>query len=181
MSKILAFSTSSSKTSINKKLASYAANLVAGAEVTLIDMNDYEMTLYSIDKEKEQGVPQKAIEFKQLIDSADGIIMSTAEHNGCFPAVFKNLYDWASRVDDATWGNKPMLLLSTSPGGRGGQTVLDFAASSFPYNKAEVVGTLAVPFFNKVFDSNQGLADEKLNNQLKALITDLENRIAANG
>ena len=52
MKKILAFAGSSSKTSINKQLATYAANQFENASVEVIDLNDYEMPVISVDKEK---------------------------------------------------------------------------------------------------------------------------------
>jgi len=61
--KILAFAASSSKNSINKKLVTYAASLIAGAEVEVIDLSDFEIPLFSEDKEKELGQPALAQEF----------------------------------------------------------------------------------------------------------------------
>jgi len=46
MKKIIAFGASSSKTSINKKLATYAAHLFEGATVEVLDLNDYEMPIF---------------------------------------------------------------------------------------------------------------------------------------
>ena len=53
MIKIVAFGASSSKTSINKQLANYAAQQIPNAEVNLLDLNGYEMPIYSVDKENE--------------------------------------------------------------------------------------------------------------------------------
>ena len=39
--KVLAFGASSSKTSINKTFASYAAHLIANAQVEVLDLNDF--------------------------------------------------------------------------------------------------------------------------------------------
>lgn len=65
--KILAFAASSSRHSINKQLAQYAANhaatLVDNAEVELLDINDYEIPLFSEDREKELGQPDLAKAF----------------------------------------------------------------------------------------------------------------------
>ncbi|QUX92233.1 hypothetical protein CYL31_12850 [Marinomonas sp. A3A] len=69
--KILAFGASSSKQSINKALAGYTANLVEGAEVTLLDLNDFEMPLFSEDFEKESGVPAQAQAFVDAIAQTD--------------------------------------------------------------------------------------------------------------
>ena len=49
MKKIIAFGASNSLKSINQKLAAYAAAQVADAKVQLLDLNEYEMPIYSID------------------------------------------------------------------------------------------------------------------------------------
>jgi len=52
-----------------------------------------------------------------------------------------------SRIDGIVWRDKPLLLMATSPGARGGQTVLDIAAARFPYMGAKITGALSVPSF----------------------------------
>ena len=61
---------------------------------------------------------------------------------------FKNLVDWTSRITDRkAWGGKPMILMATSPGGRGGATVLAGAEVYFPFIGAELKGTFSLPKF----------------------------------
>ena len=117
--KLLAFAASSSKTSINKQLVVYASTLLDGAEVEVLDLNDYELPLYSVDKEKELGHPQLAQVFMAKIAANDAIIISFAEHNGSYSAAYKNLFDWCSRINPKVFQDKPLVLLSTSPGPRG--------------------------------------------------------------
>ena len=131
--KIIAFGGSSSKNSINKKLAVYAANLFSNAEVEVLDLNDFEMPVFSVDKEKEQGIHSLAHDFYAKIGSADLIVLSLAEHNGTYSTAFKNILDWASRINNKTFQQKPMLLLATSPGARGGSTVLEIAEKDFRF------------------------------------------------
>ena len=104
--------------SINKQFASYAASLISDADSIIIDLNDFEMPIYSIDYENDKGIPEKAFKFKEIIKSADGIIISFKEHNSVYTAAFKNIFDWISRIEKIVWYNKPMLLLSTSDGSR---------------------------------------------------------------
>ena len=99
MKKIVAFGASSSKKSINKQFASYAASLISDADSIIIDLNDFEMPIYSIDYENDKGIPEKAFKFKEIIKSADGIIISFAEHNSVYTAAFKNIFDWISRIE----------------------------------------------------------------------------------
>src|SRR5690606_2550480 len=123
--KVIAFAGSSSKQSINKKLAIYAASLIDGAEIEVLDLNDYELPLFSIDVEKELGKPEIARTFLEKMESADIIVLSLAEHNASFSVAFKNIYDWASRQNKVVFGNTPMLLLATSPGRGGGRNVIE--------------------------------------------------------
>ncbi len=114
--KILAFGASNSKNSINKQLATYAASLVENAEVETLDINDYEMPIFSIDRENEIGQHPLAKDFCQKIAQADALIISYSEHNGTYSAAYKNLFDWASRVVQKVYQEKPMIILATSPG-----------------------------------------------------------------
>lgn len=50
---VLAFGTSNSKHSINKTLAYYAAQQISEADVKLLDLNEFEMPIYSVDREQE--------------------------------------------------------------------------------------------------------------------------------
>ncbi|MCH2193994.1 NAD(P)H-dependent oxidoreductase [Kordia sp.] len=164
MEKIVAFAGSDSKTSINKQLAAYAASLVTNAEVNVLDLNDYELPLYGIDKEMEIGIPENAQAFLKEIQAADGIILSLAEHNGAYATVFKNIFDWMSRIDGKLWGNVPMLLMATSPGGRGGQTVLEIAKGRFPYMGGNIVADFSLPYFNDNFKDGAIVNEELLGN-----------------
>ena len=112
--KIIAFGASNSKKSINKTFANYAANQLENAEVILLDLNDFEMPIFSVDKEKADGIPEPAQVFKKHILEADGILISFAEHNGSYSSIFKNTLDWTSRIEGKIWEGKSMFLMATS-------------------------------------------------------------------
>ena len=149
---VLAFAASNSKNSINKVLATYTANLIENANVDVLDINDYEMPLYSEDREKEFGKPEKARAFFQKIIDADAIVVSFAEHNGTYTAAYKNLFDWISRINKDVFQNKPVVFLSTSPGPGGAATVLKSAVTSAPYFAADMKASISVPSFYENFD-----------------------------
>ena len=173
--KILAFGASNSRQSINKKLATYAAGLLDPAEVDVLDLNDFEMPLYSQDKEDELGQPEQAKQFLARIKAADAIIISFAEHNGSYTAAYKNIFDWTSRIESKVFQNKPMVLLSTSPGARGGASVLASAEASAPHFSGEVKASLAIPSFYENFDvQKQCLINDELIQQLKDAIANLK-------
>jgi|TARA_B100000035_G_scaffold167229_1_gene142652 NAD(P)H-dependent FMN reductase len=177
MKQIVAFGASSSKKSINKDLASYAASVIEDANVLILDLNDFEMPIYSIDYENDHGIPEKAFKFKEKLKTADGIIISFAEHNSVYTAAFKNIFDWISRIEKVVWFNKPMFLLSTSDGDRGAKTVLQIAYNRMSFGNPHKIPTFSLPNFKKNFDKNNGILDIDLNdefqNALKVFISNL--------
>ncbi|HEY5715340.1 MAG TPA: NAD(P)H-dependent oxidoreductase [Psychromonas sp.] len=172
--KILAFAASNSKNSINKQLATYAAGLVANAQVEVLDINDFEMPIFSDEREQALGQPEQALLFFKKIGEADAIIVSFAEHNGYYPAAFKNLFDWTSRIDKEVYQGKPMIMLAASPGPGGAASVLAAAAGSAPYFAADVKATLSVPNFYDNFDLEQGiLINAELQQKLQSAVEKL--------
>ena len=174
MKKIIAIGGSNSRQSINKNFASWAANEVSESQVETLDLNDFEMPIYSVDRESESGIPQQAHDFKSKLKGSDGIVLSLAEHNGSYSTAFKNITDWVSRIERSTWADKPMFLLATSPGQRGGLGVLNTAQTTMPYQGALVSGTYSLPSFGSHFDTNQGITDENMRkdflNQLEVFV-----------
>lgn len=168
--KILAFGASNSLHSINKKLATYAATFFENAEVNIIDLNDFEMPLFSIDKENKSGHPTEANNFLTAIGHADLLIVSMAEHNGSYTVAFKNILDWASRINGKVFQNKPMLLLSTSTGARGGKSVMEAAKTRFPFHAANIIDTFSLPEFNKNFSVTDGITDPDLKEAFLSVI-----------
>lgn len=171
--KIIAFGASSSTNSINKQLAVYAANLFSNSTVEILDLNNYEIPIYSVDREKENGIATLAQEFYSKIGSADLIVISMAEHNGAYSSAFKNLLDWTSRINAKTFQQKPMLLLATSPGPRGGSTVLEIAKNRFPFQGADLKGSFSLPNFNDNFDLEKGITNPELKSQLLEIINSI--------
>jgi len=165
MKQIIAFAGSNSSTSINKQLASYAASLVDGVEVKVLDLNDFELPIYGMDHELAHGIPDNAKQFLDLIKSTDGIVLSLAEHNGTYATVFKNLFDWMSRIDGKLWSDKPMLLMATSLGERGGATALEIALGRFGYMGGNIVGSFSLPSFGENF-SDREITNVELKSQL---------------
>lgn len=96
---IVAFAASNSRHSINRQLLNCAANLLPDGAIRFLDLNDYEMPIYSIDREHESGIPEKAEQFMGHIASCDALLISFAEHNGTYTAAFKNIFDWCSRIN----------------------------------------------------------------------------------
>lgn len=172
--KIIAFGGSPSKKSINKKLATYASSLFENAEVEVLDLNDYQMPLFSVDIEVEIGQHELAKAFLAKMESADFLVISLAENNSNYSAAFKNLFDWCSRITVKVFQQKPMLLMATSPGARGGANVLEIAKNAFPRYGADIKATFSLPSFDANFDVVNGkISNEELDNQLKEIVKGL--------
>ena len=170
--KILAIGASNSRHSINRVLAAYAANSVEGASVEVIDINEFELPLFSIEREAELGQPELAKKFHEKIGSADGLVIAFAEHNGSYTAAWKNLFDWVSRIDTRVFQGKPSVYLSTSPGARGAATVLASAVQSAPHFGAELVGSLSIPAFQQSFSIEaDAFRDEQVARQVGELMS----------
>lgn len=174
--KILAFGGSSSKHSINKQLAAYAASLFEGGEVDLIDLNDYELPLFNVDREKLIGHPPAARTFLDKIEWADILVISVAEHNAGLTSAFKNIYDWASRQKKVVFNDTPLLLLSASPGKMGGKNALEAAKISLKWYGGNIKATFSLPLFNENFDTEAGkISNKELDDTLRDVIRNFGN------
>lgn len=173
---VLVIGGSNSKNSINRQLANFAASFFEKDDKTLVNISEMDIPLYSLDREMEDGIPDLVSDFAANIDRSDLIILSLAENNGSFNVGLKNLLDWTSRIKDRkTFNGKPMLLLATSPGARGGATVLESAKNLFPHAGAEIKATFSLPSFYQNFDSEKGITNDLLRAELISIIANLNN------
>lgn len=165
---ILVFAGSNSSQSINKRLLHWVQKeFLSSHTVDFLDLNDFEMPLYSFDREKQQGIPDKARLFSSKVTNADAVLCSLAEHNGSYSAAFKNIFDWVSRIPESSvFQDKAVFIMATSPGARGGLSVLETARDRFPRNGASVIGTFSLPNFHSLFDDQKGILDEGLKSVL---------------
>ncbi|WP_350287400.1 NAD(P)H-dependent oxidoreductase [uncultured Croceitalea sp.] len=166
MKKIITMAGSNSQKSINKCLLSYTSDLLENVEIISIDLNDYVLPIYGVDFEVENGIPTAVKRLDEIINTADAFIISLAEHNGSYAAVFKNTLDWLSRLDIKIWKERPMLLMATSPGERGGTTVLQSASTYFPFLGAKIIATYSLPSFYDNFKDGE-IIEENLKKELE--------------
>lgn len=176
MKKILAIGGSNSSKSINKTFATYIANQVENAQVTVAEWSELELPLYNADLEASSGIPQNAHDFKKMIIDTDGIVISLAEHNGMPTAAFKNLWDWTSRIEMKLWADKPIFLASTSPGGRGGVSALNVIKNVMPFMGGNVITDFSFPSFYDNFKEGN-VVNEELNQELSKKITSFQEAI----
>lgn len=175
---LIAFGASNSTKSINQQLAAYAGSLLVestnGVQLEMLDLNNYKLPIFSQDLEDLYGHQENAKAFIEKIKQADAIIISLAEHNGNYSAVWKNLLDWCSRIERRIFQNTPVVLLSTSAGSRGGTSVMELALKLLPRFEPDIKAHLSIPSFNENFDTQTGqLTNLELKKQLQQTVTKL--------
>lgn len=174
--KILAFAGSTRSQSFNKTLVRAAADMAkqAGAEVTVVNLADYPMPLYDGDLEQESGIPEKALELKELMDSHQGILLACPEYNGSITAVLKNTLDWLSRQKGAFDG-KTAALLSASPGALGGLRGLVHVRSILTNLGVLVIPKqAAVGGASKEFNEDGSFVNERVAQRVKGVVDSLQ-------
>ena len=129
MTKLLIFAGSTREHSFNRRLAAAAANLAraAGADVTHIELADFDIPLYNADLEA-RGTPPDVIRLKEIMDAHPAWIIVSPEYNASYTGLLKNTIDWASSPvkGHSVWGSRDPLagkvvgLLSASNGALGG-------------------------------------------------------------
>lgn len=148
MKNILLFAGSNSAKFINQNLLVAIADLIKKANATVINLRDFPMPMYAAELQHTEGIPVTVTELKKQIDDADALVISVPEHNGSIPAFFKNVLDWLSRAEHnyKVLHNKPVFLLSASPGG-GGATSIIHTESILKRLGATVNGKIVVSNF----------------------------------
>jgi NAD(P)H-dependent FMN reductase len=128
--KLLIFAGSTRQNSYNRKLARVTARMAkeSGAEVTHIELGDYDIPMYNADLEA-KGTPADVMKLKQVFHAHPVWIVCTPEYNASYPALLKNTLDWLSSPvkGDPVWNDdfrfsrgKVVGVLSASPGALGG-------------------------------------------------------------
>ena len=128
--KLLVFAGSTRQNSFNRKLARATAAMAtaSGADVTHIELADFDVPMYNADLEA-QGTPADVMRLKQLMHDHPGWIICTPEYNASYPALLKNTLDWVSSPvkGNPEWTDgfkstrgKVVGVLSASPGALGG-------------------------------------------------------------
>ena len=178
--KILAIPATNSRNGLNAQLLRHVADLLTGglvpdAEVDMLDLNTFEMPIYSTERQERDGIPEPAQRFFDLIGAADAVVVSFAEHNGSYSVAWKNTYDWASRIDMGVYQGNKVVMLAASPGPMAGAGVLGSATTTAPFFGADLVGSLGIGSFHDNFDSEAGkLTNPELAAELAALLSSLD-------
>lgn len=175
--KLLAFAGSLREASFNRKIVAVAAEgaRAAGAEVTVVDFRDLPMPIYDGDLEAEQGLPDAAMAFKQMLIEHHGVLVATPEYNSQYPTLLKNALDWASRREG---DEKPMVafngkvagVMSASPGALAGLRGQALLRAQLAYLGMVVVpDRVAVGRAHEAFDEQGVIKDPAQRRSLEEL------------
>ena len=167
---ILAFAGSLRKGSFNKALVRAAVEVAP--ENVAMEVFDLE-GIPPFNQDFENTLPQRVIEFKEKIRSADALLIATPEYNYSIPGVLKNAIDWASRPKANTpLEGKTVAIMSASSGRFGGARAQYHLRQSFvflnmhPINRPEVMLSNAAENVN----SDGRLTNEETRTLIKQLI-----------
>ncbi len=174
--RILAFSGSARRDSLNKKFlaVAVAAAREAGGEVTLIDLGDYVLPLYHGDLEEEQGLPENARKLIQLALEHHALLIASPEYNGFITPLLKNTLDWMTRDEVEPFKGKVAAVVSASPGAFGGLRSQLLAQQLLTKLGCHIVPLLCtLPRAHQAFDEQGGLKDAHAQKAAHALAAEL--------
>lgn len=162
MKNILAFSGSNNPESINEKLVQSVIQQYSNADIRFIDLKKFDVSIYSQEIHAD-GIPQPIIDLYELFQDSEGFIIASPEHNGLPTAFLKNIIDWLSVIKQQFFGNKSVLLLSTSPGTTGARTHLRLLAKLIPLWGGRLKGSYSLGSFDMNFD----VTNKKITNEIE--------------
>lgn len=174
--RILAFSGSARRESLNKKLLAAVVEVTraAGAEVTVVDFKELPIPLYEGDLEDAEGIPANAQTLIELITQHAGLLIASPEYNSQMTPLLKNVIDWCTRADDNPLKGKVAAVVSASPGMFGGVRSMALARQLLVHLGCHVVPVQCVlPHADKAFDEKGALKEERNRKAAQAVATEL--------
>ena len=174
--RILAFSGSARRESLNKKLLAVVveSTRVAGGEVTAIDLDDLPMPIYHGDLEDAQGLPENATKLITLITQHDALLIASPEYNSQISPLLKNTIDWCTRGDENPLKGRVAAVVSASPGQFGGIRSMTLARQLLTHLGCHVVPAQCIlPHADQAFDEKGALKDERSRKAAQAVATEL--------
>lgn len=174
--RILALSGSARNGSLNRKLLAVAveAARAAGAEVTLLDPDDYTLPLYHGDLEAAEGIPAKATKLVKLALGHHALLIASPEYNSFITPLLKNTLDWMSRADEEPFAGKVAAVVSASPGALGGMRSQVLTRQLLAHLGCHVVPAYCtLSRAHEGFDDDGRLKDNRAQKSVDALVTQL--------
>ncbi len=177
MPRLLAFSGSARRDSLNKKLLANVveATRAAGADVTVVDFRELPLPLYDGDLEAAGGLPDNAKKLIELITPHHGVLVASPEYNSMLTPLLKNAFDWCTRADGNPLIGKTAAVVSATPGMLGGLRSMTLARQLLLHLGCHLVPVQCIlPQADKAFDAEGKLtgarAQESVRNVAAALV-----------
>lgn len=104
------------------------------AEVTFIDIKDYNLPVMEARLKDMENPPANLLEISAALEGADGIVFVTPEYNNSYSGALKNAVDYFTKE----WAKKPIGIVCGSNGKQGGinasnlMQLLVLAIGAFP-------------------------------------------------
>ncbi len=155
------------KDSLNRKLMKNLERF-APEGITVIRGDIGSLPLYDFDKES--AYPAEAQALKDIIRSANGVLIATPEYNRSIPGVLKNAIDWTSRpYGDSAWNGKAVAITGASTGRVGTALAQYHLKQILAYLNARTVGQpeLYIGVAQDLYDSEGVITDEKIIESIK--------------
>jgi NAD(P)H-dependent FMN reductase len=171
--RVLVFSASLRKESLNTRLARLVAASIEGHGSTadLADMREFDGPSYDGDLETAEGLPPGAQAFRARLEAANAFVIVSPEYNGSMPGVLKNAVDWVSRARPQPFNERHGLLLSASPSMVGGNRGLWALRVPLEHLGARIFpGMFSLAQAHQAFDDDGGLADGGLRTRFEDTI-----------
>jgi chromate reductase len=182
--RILAFSGSARRESLNRKLLAAVAEAAraAGGEITVVDLKELALPLYDGDLEDAAGMPAGAQKLVELVTQHHALLIASPEYNSQLAPLLKNAIDWCTRADESPFPGKVAAVVSASPGAFGGIRSMTLARQLLTHLGCVVVPVQCIlPHADKAFDEQGALKEERVRKSAQALATELVRVAAALG
>jgi len=112
----------------------------------------------------------EVIQFKQLLNAADGIIICTPEYAHGVPGALKNAIDWT--VSSCEFSHKPTALITASTDGRYGHAALLETLRVIEAKEIDQL-QLLIPFAQTKVSKEAKISDERTLLEIQKLMSDL--------
>lgn len=168
--RILIFSASLRKDSLNTRLAKLAAGVIEkkGDKVDYAHMSEFDCPSFNQDLEVDNFHPPGAEEFRKRILANDAFIIASPEYNGSMPGLLKNAIDWVSRFRPQPFNEHHALLMSASPSMGGANKALWSLRMPLEHLGANVFPSMfSLAIAHKAFTPEGNIADETLSKRFE--------------
>ncbi len=161
--------------SVSGSLRSASSNTSLLEAAALLAPDDMAIERYSglgrlphFNPDLEPSLPAEVVELYEIVDGADGLLISCPEYARGIPGSFKNALDWL--VGSTTFPGKPVAIFNASPRASVAQEALQLVLTTM---SANIVGDacISVNLLAKGLDASEIAAERDLAGQISSALT----------